>query len=158
MKFLLSVLSLSVFSFTAIAFQCDDQSQLQQLDQAYENAIRIADTQVLEQILSADFIWVHNLNSMTETKTSLIERVLKVDYENPLKRQPVIEHFIFDQDTRVIMGISHIFKSRPTDANPDNIRHYQYYFSRTYRQQGSQCQLLSNMTMKIATKDGAKFK
>ncbi|MCU4677315.1 nuclear transport factor 2 family protein [Catenovulum sp. 2E275] len=141
----------------AFAYQCKSQQELISLDNIYENSIRNADTQLLDHLLTDNFIWVHNLNSMQETKAGLIKRISATEYEKPLKRESKIEQFISQDKSWVVMGIAHIYKSRPEQDNPDNIRHYQYYFSRTYQQQKDGCKLLAVMTMKIATKDNAQL-
>ncbi|WP_169315451.1 nuclear transport factor 2 family protein [Catenovulum agarivorans] len=153
--FLFSFL-LMLLSPASFAAQCNNQQQVSALDNNFELAIKNANSNFLQQVLADNFIWVHNLKSMTETKTSLLKRLAADNYETPVQRTSVIEHFIQGQDTWSVMGISHVYKLRPTEADENNIRHYQYYFSRSYQQIDGKCKLLSSMTMKIHTEDGAR--
>ena len=147
---------LMLFPSLVLAAQCNNQQQISVLDNNFELAIKNANSNFLQQVLADNFIWVHNLKSMTETKTSLLERLAADNYETPVQRTSAIEHFIQGLDTWSVMGISHVYKLRPPEADENNIRHYQYYFSRSYQQIDGKCKLLSSMTMKIHTEDGAK--
>ena len=147
---------LTLFPSLVLAAQCNNQQQISVLDNNFELAIKNANSNFLQQVLADNFIWVHNLKSMTETKNSLLERLSADNYETPVQRTSVLEHFIQGQDTWSVMGISHVYKLRPTETDENNIRHYQYYFSRSYQQIAGKCKLLSSMTMKIHTEDGAK--
>lgn len=146
---------LAFASSHSVAEVCITKQEVLQLDANYERAIGAADVKTLSSVLHPQFRWVHNLASAEETYDSLIERVSRDSYEKPIKRQPQTQSVIKEGDTWVLLGVNTLHKYRPTESNPNNIRAYEYYFSRTYVQSTGEleCRLLSSMTMKLSEKD-----
>lgn len=143
------VLLLAPFSLAGIASaDCLTDDSLRSLDLRYEEALRVGDTEFLQQLLAEEYIWVHNLASDKEPKARLIKRLVKPE-EIPKSRRStdIIIHRL--QDTAVLSGVSLVEKWN-TDGKSWRTLHYQ--FMRTYvKTADQQCQLLSVQTMKTRT-------
>lgn len=144
------MLFISLLGFVSVgnaaqANSCLAERNLLALDSRYESALQNGDIRLLNELLAADFIWVHNLASMKETKTQLIARV-QLPAEQPKARRA---HDISVQrlaNTAVLQGLSSVEK---WNGDGKSFRTARYQFMRTYVELEGQCKLLAVQTMKV---------
>ena len=129
--------------------QCFTKANLQSLDEQYEQAIKNADVAFLSQLLAQDFVWVHNLAVLKESKAMLLARVQDADYGRPLTRAAEVQQIQLMQAVAVLSGVSTVTKQ--DEQNPALQRFNAYQFMRTYVFEDNRCQLLAVQTMKLAS-------
>lgn len=136
----------------AHAASCLDQSALTKLDQQYEDALVNGDAAFLADLLADDFIWVHNLASLIETKSALVARV-KTNTENfKARRSTVLSAHRLD-NTSVLNGTSLVER-----VNGVGLRSSRYQFMRTYVVREDKCYLLAVQTMKVWSSEQHEMK
>ena len=137
--------SAAAISFAAQAEACLVGKNLQTLDDQYEQALQKGDVQFLTELLAPEFLWVHNLASLKETKSQLLTRVQKPEEQAYARRSHDISQHQLG-DTVVLEGLSSVDK-----LNPDGktLRTSRYQFMRTYVKQQGECKLLAVQTMKV---------
>lgn len=136
---------LSIVGPAAHAGTCLDTENLVKLDAEYENAMRKGDVKFLDKLLAPEYQWVHNLASLKETKTQLLERVQKPE-EQPKARSSHDVSVLRLDNTAVLHGLSSVEKWNPDGKT---YRTSRYQFMRTYVKQGNECKLLAVQTMKV---------
>lgn len=135
------------------AKDCLTLENLTSLDARYEEALRLGDVQWLDNLLSDNFLWVHNLASAKETKAILFER-LRTQTEVPKARRSEELRLERLANTGVLIGLSQVEK---WNADGKTWRAMTYQFMRTYVQDAQdqgRCKLLAVQTMKIWSSDG----
>lgn len=139
----------SIVAASAQANQCLSEKSLRDLDQRYEDALRLGDVQFLQGLLAEDFVWVHNLAVDIESKSRLLAR-MQTQQENARARKisDVTMHRL--DKTVVVSGLSSVEKVNPGD---ESISASRYRFMRTYVASGKRCRLLSVQTMKVWTNE-----
>lgn len=133
----------------ADANPCLQDKNLQRLDQQYEEALRVGDTNFLNELLAEDFVWVHNLEADIENKKELLTRLQQQLDQVQTRRSSDITFHRLDK-TAVLSGISSVEK---LNADGETVRVSRYRFLRTYVASGKQCRLLAVQTMKLSTSD-----
>lgn len=130
---------------------CLTADKLVVLDGQYEKAMQVGDVNFLEKLLAPEFQWVHNLASLKETKTQLLERVQKPEEQAHERRSHDISQHRLG-NTVVLQGLSSVDK-----LNPDGktLRTSRYQFMRTYVEQKGECKLLAVQTMKVWSSEGS---
>ena len=132
-----------VFPFLSTCAQksCLQETALKTLDAQYEKALLESDAQFLENLLAKDFIWVHNHNSMTDTKEALVKRAKNTNATgNTRARTQSDVQVIILGATAVVTGITVVDRGpKPTT----------YHFMRTYVEIEGECKLLANHTMAV---------
>lgn len=144
--YILCFIASSCFSFK-VSGQSWDQESLRQLDLAWEEANLHPNPDFLKQLLAEDFIWIHNHNSMTDSKTTVVERAQKaLQNKNPnpnsitRSRESREVTVILSGSTAIVTGITVV------DRGPSPTT---YHFMRTYVWKDGNSQLLANHTMAI---------
>lgn len=135
---------------TAQAQSCLEAEPLAALDARYETALQTGDVALLDQLLAPEFVWVHNLASMKESKAQLLARLDKGP--GPMKQRR--SHDISRQalgNTAVLQGLSSVDKWNP---DGESFRTLRYQFMRTYVEVDGQCRLLAVQTQKVWSSDG----
>jgi ketosteroid isomerase-like protein len=140
----------ALISATVNADTCLSEKNLMALDARYEKALQIGDVKFLDQLLAADFYWVHNLASMKEKKAELLVRIQKPD-EQPKERRShdVTPHRL--GATVVLQGLSSVDK---WNSDGKTFRTSRYQFMRTYVEYKGECKLLAVQTMKVWSSEG----
>jgi hypothetical protein len=140
-----------VFSVSiARADTCLDLKALMKIDAQYETALRTGDIKFLEDLLAPEFHWVHNLASLTETKTQLLTRMQQPEAELKARRAHDTRLLRLDK-TAVLQGLSSVDK---WNADGKTFRTSRYQFMRTYVEHAGQCKLLAVQTMKVWSSEG----
>ncbi len=143
MKIFFLALLLAVFPcyLTLAQNTCLDKASLKTLDAQYEKALLESDEDFLENLLAKDFIWVHNHNSMTDTKDALVKRAKNSTATgNTRARTQSNVQVIILGATAVVTGITVVDRGpKPTT----------YHFMRTYVELDGKCKLLANHTMAV---------
>lgn len=137
---------------TVEAKSCLEGESLIQLDLHYERALQSGDVKLLDQLLAPEFMWVHNLASLKESKNQLIARIQKPEEQAHARRShDVSAHQL--GNTVVLQGLSSVDK-----LNPDGktLRTSRYQFMRTNVEQKGECKLLAVQTMKVWSSEEAK--
>ncbi|MDO3387605.1 nuclear transport factor 2 family protein [Gilvimarinus sp. SDUM040013] len=134
---LLTFISPTVFA------DCLAPTELKALDYAYEQAIRQADADFLENTLLPQYVWVHNHAVVYETKSMLLARVAE-NYTAPKSREQTEVSIRRQGNTAVVTGLSTVdkFTDGPRRAN-------RYHYMRTWVKTEAGCQLLAAQTMKV---------
>lgn len=133
---------------------CDNDANMHLLDQRYEHAIQTSNETFLTELLTDNFSWIHTLAKNIESKSMLLTRINKPDYDRPISRVSEFKNIQRSGNTVVVSGVSSVTKHRPSsDSSGTQQRVYEYYFSRTYVQINDTCKLLSSMTMKISERN-----
>lgn len=145
-KTLLLALGMSLFSGAiAHADSCLIAEKLVALDGRYEKALQLGDVAFLEKLLAPDFLWVHNLASLKESRAQVLTRIPKPEERTKDRRS----HDITQQrlnDTVVLQGLSSVDKWNPDGKT---FRTSRYQFMRTYVEEDGECKLLAVQTMKV---------
>ncbi len=136
---------ISFIALTAQAETCLDAETLVKLDAEYENAMRKGDVKFLDKLLAPEYLWVHNLASLKETKAQLLTRVQKPEEQPKARRSHDVSVLRLD-NTAVLQGLSSVEKWNPDGKT---YRTSRYQFMRTYVKQGDECKLLAVQTMKV---------
>jgi ketosteroid isomerase-like protein len=143
-KLLLAACALPIL---AQAAPCLPVDTLIQRDRQYEEAMRVADTAFLQDLLADDYVWVHTLASAIETKAVLLAR-LREQKSAPKSRTTSEVHAHPLGDTVVLRGLSTVEQWNP-DGKTWRINRYQ--FMRTYVNVAGACKLLSVQTMNLSS-------
>lgn len=134
---------LSLFFFGSFAAFAQDSKDLILLDQAYEKALLESNVAFLENLLSDDFVWVHNHAGLIDGKSQVIARAKRIQdgQADTTKGRLVKEQKLVSlEDTFVIYGITVV------DRGPSPTT---YHFMRTYVWENGKYTLLANHTMAI---------
>ncbi len=150
MKKLAVMTLLSCAFMPAYADSCLSDKNLIALDQQYETAMQKGDVKFLEQLLAAEFYWVHNLASLKETKPALIARVQKPE-EQPKARRSHDLSVRKLQNTAVVEGLVSVEK---WNSDGKTFRTSRYQVMRTYVELKGECKLLAVQSMKVWSSDG----
>ena len=139
------VITLLGLGVTSLAAQgsCLDTAALVQLDREWERALLESDAERLAAMLAEDFIWVHDHASLTDTKSSLLERA-----SDPAIRATgdVRSRVSSDVVARVLGSTGVVTGFTVVDRGPSAAR---YNFMRTYVEISGTCLLLANHTMQV---------
>jgi hypothetical protein len=141
--FLLALLAVCAPAFSS---SCLEAPALLKLDADYEQAVRTGDTDFLAQLLSDEFIWVHNLAVEIETKPVLLARLQKAGYKQPKARTSENLTVRRLDNTAIVTGYTTVEQFNP---DGETTRASRYHFMRTYVLVDGQCQLLANKTVKV---------
>lgn len=144
MKTLTIALSMIFTFFSAMSQQnCLTKENLKKLDLQWEQALLVSDADFLNTLLADEFIWVHNHNSMTDSKEALVKRAADPkqkasgDTRSRVSRDVTVA---LQGNTGVVSGITVVDRG-PTPTT--------YHFMRTYVKTGDKCYLLGNHTMAV---------
>ncbi|SDD82816.1 protein of unknown function [Algoriphagus faecimaris] len=133
---LLLFISLSSFSQT-------DSQKIIALDLAWEKALLESDVVFLENLLSEDFIWVHDHASLTDGKKEVVNRAKQIQagqMDNTRKRISRDQKVLILEQTAIVSGFTVVDRG-PTPTT--------YNYMRTYVKVEGQYKLLANHTMAI---------
>ena len=122
---------------------CLGDGELQVLDKRYEQALLEGDSDFLDQLLLPEFVWIHNLGVMHETRDALLGR-LQTHYAKPESRIQTEVKIIRVDDTAVIHGLTAVEQIKQGER-----RINRYRFIRTYLNTAEGCRLLAGQTMKV---------
>lgn len=142
--------ALLYLAIPAFADSCLEREKLVGLDQRYESAMQQGDVKFLDKLLADEFYWVHNLASLKESKTQLLERVQKPE-EQPKSRRSHELTVRRLKDTAVVEGLSSVEK---WNADGKTYRTSRYQVMRTYVAIKGECKLLAVQSMKVWSSDG----
>lgn len=148
-RLLLVLLVGGAWTSQLLAQSCLEREALIALDARYEAALQTGDTAFLQSLLAPEFYWVHNLASMKENKSALIERIQQ-PAEQPKQRR---SHDISVQrleNTVVLQGLSSVDKWNDDGKTYRTLR---YQLMRTYVAVQNECKLLAVQTMKVWSSD-----
>ena len=140
------LLGLGVMSLAAQG-SCLDPGALVQLDGEWERALLESDAERLAAMLADDFIWVHDHASLTDTKSSLLERASDPAVGATGATRSRVSSDVVARvlgSTGVVTGFTEV------DRGPGPTT---YNFMRTYVEISGTCLLLANHTMQVP-KDG----
>jgi hypothetical protein len=143
-------ISLLFATIPALADSCLDSGELIKLDQRYESAMQQGDVEFLRELLAEEFYWVHNLASLKENKTQLLERVQRPE-EQPKSRRSHDLSVRQLKDAAVVEGLSSVEK---WNADGKTFRTSRYQVMRTYIAIKGECKLLAVQSMKVWSSDG----
>lgn len=146
MKLLLSA-CLLLFLFSP-AFSQTSKEQLLQLDQGWEKALLESDVAFLENLLSEDFIWVHNHASMTDGKEQAVSRAKRI--QSGQQANDTRNRTSRDQQVVILGQTSIVNGYTVVDRGPSPTT---YHFMRTYALIDGKWKLLANHTMAIPEDD-----
>jgi hypothetical protein len=149
MKTIVFISLLSV-AIPAFADSCLDREELIKLDQRYESAMQQGDVKFLRELLADEFYWVHNLASLKENKTQLLERVQRPE-EQPKSRRSHDLSVRQLKSVAVVEGLSSVEK---WNADGKTFRTSRYQIMRTYVAIKGECKLLAVQSMKVWSSDG----
>jgi ketosteroid isomerase-like protein len=129
--------------FCTLGFAQNPKEELLQLDLNWEKALLSSEVDFLENLLSDDFIWVHNHASLIDGKEAVINRAKRIqsgqkdDTRNRTSRD---QQVVISGSTGIVSGYTVV------DRGPSPTL---YHFMRTYVQSNGKWQLLGNHTMAI---------
>jgi len=150
-RMLVVVLWMSALSCALVqAESCLTAEKIARLDGQYETALQLGDVTFLDKLLAPDFMWVHNLASLKESKAQLLVRIPKPEERTKERRS----HDITLQrlgNTVVLQGLSSVDKWNPDGKT---FRTSRYQFMRTYVEDKGECKLLAVQTMKVWSSEG----
>lgn len=135
--------TLLILTLSLPALSQSPKEELLQLDLNWEKALLTSDVDFLENLLSDDFIWVHNHASLIDGKEAVINRAKRIqsgqkdDTRNRTSRD---QQVVISGSTGIVSGYTVV------DRGPSPTR---YHFMRTYVQSNGKWQLLGNHTMAI---------
>jgi hypothetical protein len=141
-KSITTLFILCLLSLTLLA-QSQDQQKLLKLDLGWEKALLESDVQFLDNLLSEEFIWVHNHASLIDGKKEVVSRAKNIkagQADNTKGRVPRDQKVILLGNTGVVTGITVV------DRGPSPTT---YHFMRTYAKVKGKYVLLANHTMAI---------
>jgi len=141
---LVSFVLMFLFSFNAFSQEnAFNETNLKMLDSKYEKALLESDEDFLNELLADEFIWVHNHNSMTDTKEALLKRAsdpnVKATGNTKARTQKDVQ-VIIKGLTAIVTGLTVVDRG-PTPTT--------YHFMRTYIAFDGKCFLLANHTMAV---------
>lgn len=119
------------------------EQKLLSLDRGWEKALLESDVAFLENILAADFIWVHNHAGQIDGKEAAVSRAKRIqsgqkdDTRNRTSRD---QQVVILGETAVVSGFTVV------DRGPSPVT---YHFMRTYALINGKFKLLANHTMAI---------
>jgi ketosteroid isomerase-like protein len=141
MKSILSIVFL--LSSHLFTYSQNSEQKLINLDQGWEKALLDSDVAFLENLLTDDFIWVHNHAGQIDGKEAALSRAKRIqngqkdDTRNRTSRDRKV---IILGETGVVSGFTVV------DRGPSPVT---YHFMRTYALVDGQWKLLANHTMAI---------
>lgn len=137
-------LLLAYFTFLqTISFAQSPEQQLLQVDQGWEKALLESNVEFLENLVAAEFIWVHNHAGLIDGKEAVIARAKRIrggqadDTRNRTSRD---QQVVILGQTGVVSGYTVV------DRGPSPVT---YHFMRTYARVNGEWKLLGNHTMAI---------
>lgn len=131
------------FSFHFFTQSQTLEQQLLQVDQGWEKALLKSNVEFLENLVAADFIWVHNHAGLIDGKEAVIARAKRIrggqadDTRNRTSRD---QQVVILGQTGVVSGYTVV------DRGPSPVT---YHFMRTYSRVNGEWKLLGNHTMAI---------
>jgi len=137
---LLTLLLLPIFS----SFSQDNSSEkelIKKLDASWEKAQLELNTDVLENLLAKDFIWIHNHANVIDDKSDVINRInryIKTNNTQTKSRDFKNVEVIILENTAVVTGLTTVNKNSKSTT---------YHFIRTYVKSNEKYYLLANQTM-----------
>ena len=134
---------LLIFGSANAQNNCLTRENLKSLDLQWEHALLVSDADFLDQLLADEFIWVHNHNSMTDTKEALVSRSKDPKRQATGSTRSRISSEVsvaIHGKTGVVSGITIV------DRGPSPTT---YHFMRTYSEIDGKCYLLGNHTMAV---------
>jgi len=126
-----------------LAAQSQDHQKLLELDLGWEKALLESNVEFLENLLAADFVWVHNHASLIDGKEAVVSQAKRIrdgqpnNTKNRVSRDQTI---VILGSTGVVSGITVV------DRGPSPVT---YHFMRTYTKVDGKYLLLANHTMAI---------
>lgn len=137
----------TLFCSSSLIAQTWTEEQLKQIDRSWEEVNLKPNPDFLETFLADGFIWVHNHQSMVDSKSDVVQRAknaIKNSNPNPANitrsRDSRDVKVIIDGSTAIVTGITLVNRGpKPTT----------YHFMRTYVLYGDQWKLIANHTMAI---------
>ncbi|RIW14047.1 nuclear transport factor 2 family protein [Algoriphagus lacus] len=137
--FLLSCLTI----LQTVSFAQSPEEQLLQVDQGWEKALLESNVEFLENLVAADFIWVHNHAGLIDGKEAVIVRAKRIrggQADDTRNRTPRDQQVVILGQTGVVSGYTVV------DRGPSPTT---YHFMRTYARVNGEWKLLGNHTMAI---------
>lgn len=141
---------LVVTALPALA-DCLTEAKLHRLEATYESALKHADVKQLKELLDEQYLWVHNLAVVTETKSQLLARLTRRDFAQPVTREAKVQHVLIRGDTAVVVGESTVTKSTKNADGVTALAFNRYQYQRTYTRAKQGCRILAVQTMKTAS-------
>ncbi|MCR9015998.1 nuclear transport factor 2 family protein [Aquiflexum gelatinilyticum] len=142
MKKIATIMLLCFLVFPSLA-QTQEQQKLIDLDLGWEKALLESDVDFLENLLAADFIWVHNHANLIDGKEAVVAKAKRIQagQANDTRGRKSRDHkVVVLGNTVVVSGYTVVDKG----TNP-----VIYHFMRTYVKEKGQYKLLANHTMAI---------
>lgn len=127
----------------AVSFAQSPEEQLLQVDQGWEKALLESNVEFLENLVAADFIWVHNHAGLIDGKEAVIARAKRIrggQADDTRNRTPRDQQVVILGQTGVVSGYTLV------DRGPSPVT---YHFMRTYARVNGEWKLLGNHTMAI---------
>lgn len=144
MKSISLVILLSFFTYySAYAQSCMTEANIKSLDAQWEAANLNPDPEFVENLLSDNFIWVHNHAGTIDTKAKAVERSERHKAAGTSNTRSRIQSDIkveITGKTAIVTGFTLV------DRDPATIK---YHFMRTYVEVDGKCLLVGNHTMAV---------
>lgn len=131
------------FSFHSLVLSQSLEKKLISLDEGWEKALLESDVTFLENLLSEDFLWVHNHAGQIDGKEAAISRAKRIQAgqnDDTRNRTTRDRQVIILGETGLVSGFTVV------DRGPSPVT---YHFMRTYAQVNGAWKLLGNHTMAI---------
>ena len=141
-RLILIPLLLTILVLTSVA-QTQDHQTLLGLDLGWEKALLDSDVGFLENLLAADFIWVHNHANQIDGKEAVVSKAKRIQagQENDTQGRVSRGHTVVTVgNTGVVSGYTVVDKGQSPIT---------YHFMRTYSKVDGKYLLLANHTMAI---------
>lgn len=133
---------LCLLTLTTMA-QSQDHQKLLEMDMGWEKALLESNVEFFENLLAADFVWVHNHASLIDGKEAVVaraKRILEGQVDNTKGRVSRDQRVVILGNTGVVSGYTVV------DRGPSPTT---YHFMRTYAKIKGKYMLLANHTMAI---------
>lgn len=126
---------------------CRDARVVRALDAAWERALLESDIDTLDGLMAAEFRWVHNHASMTDSREQVLARANSAEGPTTTSRESSEVVATILGSTAVVSGYTAVTRGGSL---------FRFHFMRTYAEAGGRCLLLGNHTMAIPDEGGAR--
>jgi ketosteroid isomerase-like protein len=142
MKKIATIMLLCFLVFPSLA-QTQGQQKLIDLDLGWEKALLESDVVFLENLLAADFIWVHNHASLIDGRQAVVAKAKRIQAGQANDTRGRVSR---DQKVVILGNTAVVSGYTVVDRGPSPVT---YHFMRTYVKEKGQYKLLANHTMAI---------